>query len=103
MRNSRNWGPCEMPTEYRTITEIAGPLISVEKTAWVGYGELVEVELPDGSRKRRQVLDSPKDLDAVQGFEGTTGSDRQSTVKHLGGPTKLTLSPEILGRIVIDT
>ena len=23
-----------MPTEYRTITEIAGPLIFVEKTAW---------------------------------------------------------------------
>ena len=29
-----------MPKEYRTITEIAGPLIFVEKTEWVGYGEL---------------------------------------------------------------
>ncbi|HYY49058.1 MAG TPA: V-type ATP synthase subunit B, partial [Thermoplasmata archaeon] len=47
-----------MPTEYRTITEIAGPLVFVEKTEWVGYGELVEVGLPDGSRKRGQVLDS---------------------------------------------
>src|SRR5207249_3836728 len=32
-----------MPTEYRTITEIAGPLIFVEKTEWVGYGERVEI------------------------------------------------------------
>src|SRR6267378_2135017 len=30
MRNSRNWEPLEMPTEYRTITEIAGPLIFAE-------------------------------------------------------------------------
>src|SRR5213079_1565528 len=75
MRNSRNWGRREMPTEYRTITEIAGPLIFVEKTAWVGYGELVEVGLPDGSRKRGQVLDSSKDIVVVQVFEGTAGID----------------------------
>jgi len=77
-----------MPTEYRTITEIAGPLIFVEKTEWVGYGELVEVGLPDGSRKRGQVLDSSKDIVVVQVFEGTAGIDRQSTVKFLGETIK---------------
>src|SRR5213592_1617388 len=64
-----------MPTEYRTITEIAGPLIFVEKTEWVGYGELVEVGLPDGTRKRGQVLDSSKDIVVVQVFEGTARID----------------------------
>ena len=73
-----------MPTEYRTITEIAGPLIFVEKTEWGGYGELVEVGLPDGTRKRGQVLDSSKEIVVVQVFEGTAGIDRQSTVKFLG-------------------
>src|SRR5438552_818841 len=89
-----------MPTEYRTITEIAGPLIFVEKTEWVGYGELVEVGLPDGTRKRGQVLDSSKDIVVVQVFEGTAGIDRQSTVKFLGETIKLNVSRDMLGRIL---
>src|SRR5881628_3667614 len=98
--SSNDWGLPEMPTEYRTITEIAGPLIFVEKTEWVGYGELVEVGLPDGSRKRGQVLDSSKDIVVVQVFEGTAGIDRQSTVKFLGETIKLNVSREMLGRIL---
>src|SRR2546428_6608320 len=89
-----------MPTEYRTITEIAGPVICVEKTEWVGYGELVEVGLPDGSRRRGQVLDSSKDIVVVRVFEGTAGIDRQSTVKFLGETIKLNVSREMLGRIL---
>jgi vacuolar-type H+-ATPase subunit B/Vma2 len=89
-----------MPTEYRTITEIAGPLIFVEKTEWVGYGELVEVALSDGVRKRGQVLDSSKDIVVVQVFEGTAGIDRQSTVKFLGETIKLNVSRNMLGRIL---
>ncbi|MGI0147938.1 MAG: V-type ATP synthase subunit B, partial [Thermoplasmata archaeon] len=89
-----------MPTEYRTITEIAGPLIFVEKTEWVGYGELVEIGLPDGTRKRGQVLDSAKDIVVVQVFEGTAGIDRQSTVKFLGETIKLNVSRDMLGRIL---
>jgi len=86
--------------EYRTIREISGPLIFVEKTEYVGYGELVEVGLPDGSRKRGQVLDSSKDIVVVQVFEGTAGIDRQSTVKFLGETIKLNVSRDMLGRIL---
>lgn len=89
-----------MPTEYRTITEIAGPLIFVEKTEWVGFGELVEIALPDGTRRRGQVLDSSKDIVVVQVFEGTAGIDRQSTVKFLGETIKLNVSRDMLGRIL---
>ena len=89
-----------MPKEYRTITEIRGPLIFVEKTEWVGYGELVEVGLPDGTRKRGQVLDTSKDIVVVQVFEGTAGIDRQSTVKFLGETIKLNVSRDMLGRIL---
>ncbi len=89
-----------MPKEYRTITEIAGPLIFVEKTEWVGYGELVEVALSDGTRKRGQVLDSAKDIVVVQVFEGTAGIDRNSTVKFLGETIKLNVSRDMLGRIL---
>ena len=89
-----------MAKEYRTITEIAGPLIFVEKTEPVGYNELVEVRLTDGTRKRGQVLDSSKDLVVVQVFEGTSGIDRQASVKFLGETIKLSVSREMLGRVL---
>ena len=43
-----------MQKEYKTIREISGPLVFVEKTEPVSYGELVQVSLPDGSTKRGQ-------------------------------------------------
>ncbi|MCK5291354.1 MAG: V-type ATP synthase subunit B [Thermoplasmata archaeon] len=89
-----------MSKEYRTITEIAGPLVFVEKTEWVGYGELVEVGLPDGTTKRGQVLDTSKDLVVIQIFEGTAGIDKASSVKFLGETAKLNVSKDMLGRIL---
>lgn len=89
-----------MTKEYRTITEIAGPLVFVEKTEWVGYGELVEIALPDGSRKRGQVLDTSKDIVVIQIFEGTAGIDKASSVKFLGETAKLNVSKDMLGRIL---
>src|SRR5438309_665773 len=82
------------------MTEIAGPLIFVEKTEWVGYGELVEVGLPDGTRKRGQVRDSSDAMGVVQVFEGTGGIDRESTGKFLGETIKLNVSRDMLGRIL---
>src|SRR2546427_11448538 len=92
-----------MAKEYRTITEIAGPLIFVEKTEPVGYNELVEVQLTDGRRMRGQVLDSSPDVVAVQIFEGPAGIDRAPSVKFLGETIKLSVSSETLSRILTGT
>ncbi len=89
-----------MMKDYRTITEIAGPLVFVEKTEPVMYGELVSIILPDGSQKRGQVLDTSKDLVAVQIFEGTAGIDRASRVRFLGETLKMPVSRNMLGRIL---
>jgi len=89
-----------MVKEYYTITDIAGPLVFVEKTEPVGYGELVHIQLPDGSVKRAQVLDTSRDMVVVQVFEGTAAIDRASGVKFLGETIKLPVSREILGRIL---
>ncbi len=86
--------------EYRTIREIAGPLVFVEKTEPVGYGELVQVALPDGSTKRGQVLDTSHDVVVVQIFEGTAGIDKASGVKFLNETIKLNVSKDMLGRIL---
>jgi V/A-type H+-transporting ATPase subunit B len=88
-----------MQKEYKTISEIAGPLVFVEKTEPVGFGELVQIAMPDGSTKRGQVLDTSKDIVVVQVFEGTSGIDRASGVKFLGETIKLSVSKEMLGRI----
>ena len=89
-----------MQKEYKTIKEISGPLVFVEKTEPVSYGELVQVSLPDGTTKRGQVLDTSHDIVVVQIFEGTSGIDKQSGVKFLGETIKINLSKDMLGRIM---
>ncbi len=85
--------------EYKTISRIAGPLVFVEKMHEVAYGELVEIDL-HGEIKSGQVLDTSKDIVVVQVFEGTSGIDRNSTVKFLGKTIKLNCTKELLGRIL---
>ena len=86
--------------EYKTINRIAGPLVFVEKTEPVGYGEIVTLRLSDGSIKNGQVLDTSDDLVVVQVFEGTFGLDKESSVTFLGQSLKVNVSEEMLGRIL---
>ncbi len=85
--------------EYRTISNIQGPLVFVEKTEPVSYGELVSIQLSSGERKRAQVLDTSNDVVVVQVFEGTARIDRNSQVKFLGETIKLPVSRSMLGRV----
>ena len=89
-----------MLKEYKTIREISGPLVFVEKTEPVSYGELVQVSLPDGTTKRGQVLDTSHEIVVVQIFEGTSGINKESGVKFLGETIKINLSKDMLGRIM---
>jgi V/A-type H+-transporting ATPase subunit B len=86
--------------EYRTITQIAGPLVFVEKTEPVGYSELAVVIMPDGTTRRGQVLDTSKDIVIIQVFEGTAGIEKASGVKFLGETMKMPVSQDMLGRIL---
>ena len=86
--------------EYKTIKKIAGPLIFVEKTEPIGYADLVRIALSDGTIKSGQVLDTSDDLVVVQIFEGTSGIDKDSRVKFLGDTIKLSVSEDMLGRIL---
>jgi V/A-type H+-transporting ATPase subunit B len=86
--------------EYRTISNIKGPLVFVEKTHPVGYGELVQLRLPNGQSRRGQVLDTSDTHVVVQVFEGTTGIDNdKTTVKFLGETIKFGVAKNILGRV----
>ncbi|MGI6471865.1 MAG: V-type ATP synthase subunit B [Candidatus Methanomethylophilaceae archaeon] len=86
--------------EYKTISQIAGPLIFVKNTEPVGYEEMVSVRLADGSFRRGQVLDSSEDTVVVQLFEGTTGVDLSASVRFLGDSMKMPVSKDMLGRVL---
>ncbi|HKM13817.1 MAG TPA: V-type ATP synthase subunit B [Candidatus Methanomethylophilaceae archaeon] len=86
--------------EYKTISQIAGPLIFVKNTEPVGYQEMVSVRLTDGTLRRGQVLDSSDSTVVVQLFEGTTGVDRSASVRFLGEAMKMPVSKEMLGRVL---
>ncbi len=88
-----------MMKEYRTITEIAGPLVVVSDVSGVGYNEIVEIMLPSGEKRKGQVLDVSKNTAVVQVFGPTAGiSTSQTTVKFLGETMRLGLSTDMLGR-----
>ena len=86
--------------EYRTITDVKGPLVFLNKTEPVSYNEIVQLRLSDGSIKNGQVLDTSDDHVIVQVFEGTASLDRQTGVKCLGDVFKLPVSKGLIGRIL---
>ena len=86
--------------EYKTVTQIAGPLVFVEGVSDVAYGEIVEITLPSGERKKGQVLDSSRGLAVIQVFGTTVGLNvSETSVKFLGETMQLGVSTEMLGRV----
>ncbi|MHB1323541.1 MAG: V-type ATP synthase subunit B [Coriobacteriia bacterium] len=89
-----------MAREYTTTRDIVGPLLLVEKVVDVTYGELVELEFPDGTRSLGNVLEVNRDLALVQAFGGTRGANpRQTKVTFLGRSLELGVSRDMLGRV----
>ena len=86
--------------EYRTITDVKGPLVFLNKTEPVAYGEIVSLRLSNGDIKNGQVLDTSDDMVVVQVFEGTAKVDRQAGVTFLGDVFKLPVSTDLVGRIL---
>ncbi len=86
--------------EYKTITMIKGPLIFVEKTEPVGFADMVKIQMSNGELKNGQVLDTSDEIVVVQVFEGTAGIDVDSRVKFLGDTLKLSVSKDMLGRVL---
>ena len=85
---------------YKTVSQIAGPLVFVEKVENAAYNELVEITLGNGEKRSGQVLDTGRGLAVVQVFGATSGMDVNNTrVKFLGSTAKVSVSDEMLGRI----
>ena len=89
-----------MPKEYRTIEEVAGPLMLVRGVQDVTYNELGEIELANGEKRRCKVLEIDGGNALVQLFEASTGINLSSSkVRFLGRSMELGVSEDMLSRM----
>ena len=89
-----------MAKEYRTIREVAGPLMMVSDVENVKYDELGEIELPSGETRRCKVLEINGSNALVQLFENSAGINLAgSKVRCLGRGMELPVSPDMLSRV----
>ncbi len=89
-----------MPKEYRTIQEVAGPLMLVKDVDHASYNEIGEIELASGDIRRCRVLEVNNSDVLVQLFENSAGINLQnSKVRFLGRGIELGVSEDMLGRV----
>ena len=89
-----------MPKEYRTIQEVAGPLMLIKGVEGVCYVELGEIELESGEKRRCRVLEINGSNALVQLFENSAGINlSNSKVRFLGRSMELPVSEDMLSRV----
>lgn len=87
--------------EYRTLTEIQGPLIFIDRVDDVAYDEIAWIKESGGGDRTGRVLEVDGNLAMVQVFEGTEGLDLDSTsVQFSGDVVRVDVSLDMLGRIL---
>ena len=89
-----------MIKEYRTISEVAGPLMLVKDVENVAYDELGVIELPNGEMRSCRVLEINGSNALVQLFESAAGINlAESKVKFLGRGMEFAVAEDMLGRV----
>ena len=89
-----------MVKEYKTIEEVAGPLMLVRKVDGVKYDELGEIELPSGETRRCRVLEVNGTNVLVQLFESAAGINlAESKVRFSGHGIEFGVAKDMLGRV----
>ncbi len=89
-----------MIREYRTIEEVAGPLMLVKQVDGVKFDELGEIELPSGEIRRCRVLEVNGRNVLVQLFDSAAGLNlANSRVRFSGHGVELPVGEGMLGRV----
>ena len=90
----------DLPKEYRTIQEVAGPLMLVKGVSGVNYNDLGEIELASGEVRRCKVLEINGEDALVQLFDSAAGINlSNSKVRFLGKSMELGVSTDMLSRV----
>jgi len=85
--------------EYRTTTEIKGPILMIENVRDVSFDEVVQIQRPSGETVQGSVLDVSRDWAMIQCFGETSGLDLNTTVRFTGDVLRIPVSPDLIGRV----
>lgn len=87
--------------EFRTVSQIRGPLLFVERVADIAFDEMVEVIDPAGNLRVGRVLEVDHQTAVIQLFLSTEGLDISRTrVRFTGDVIRMSVSHSMLGRIL---
>ncbi|KAI7827080.1 P-loop containing nucleoside triphosphate hydrolase protein [Gamsiella multidivaricata] len=96
---TRNYA-IEPRLDYRTVAGVNGPLVMLDNVKFPKFSEIVELTLPDGTKRAGQVLEVQGKRAVVQVFEGTSGIDAKQTHAEFSGDVlKMPVSEDMLGRV----
>merc|ERR1711975_141501 len=85
--------------DYKTIVGVEGPLVIMENVKFPTFGEIVNVNLSDGSVRQGQILEVNKKKAIVQVFEGTSDIDNKNChIEFTGDTLKMPISDDLMGR-----
>ncbi|VBB27403.1 unnamed protein product [Acanthocheilonema viteae] len=98
---------------YKTVTGVNGPLVILGDVKFPQYAEIVQLTLPDGTKRSGQILEITRNKAVVQAcffldmhghqivFEGTAGIDAKNTsCEFTGDILRTPVSEDMLGRIL---
>ena len=89
-----------MLKEYKTASEVVGPLMVVEGVEGIKFEELVDIRLQTGEKRRGRVLEVDRDRALVQIYEGTSGINlKETSTRFLGKPLEIGVSESMIGRV----
>ncbi|MEM1688708.1 MAG: V-type ATP synthase subunit B [Candidatus Anstonellales archaeon] len=85
--------------EYKTVQDIAGPLMFVRVDHPVMYGEIVDIKKENGERLKGQVLEAREGIAVIQVFGNTIDLNRNATVSFTAEPMLFGVSEDVLGKV----
>jgi len=85
--------------EYKTTTEIKGPILMIQNVRDVSFDEVVQIQRPSGETVQGSVLDVSRDWAMIQCFGETAGLDLNTTVRFTGDVLRIPVSPDLIGRV----
>ena len=89
-----------MSVQILGLKEINGPLVVLDHVTDIGYDEMAELHMQDGTKRLARVVEIQGDKAVLQVFEGTNGISLTNTrTSFMGHPMEMPLSTEVLGRI----
>lgn len=89
-----------MIIDYVGVKEIKGSLIAIDNVDNASYEEMVEIRLDGGGKRHGRIVQIEGKRAVIQVFEGTQEISLSNTKTRLkGSPMRLSLAPDILGRV----